>query len=304
MKKSILLFVGLAFLGCISQAQTVVDYDGNVYDTVLIGTQVWMKQNLKVTHYNNGLLIPNVPDSVTWGSLTTGARCYYNNDSVAWNPVYGALYNGYAINDASNICPVGWHVSTDMEWQTAETYLGTDDAGGKMKEAGTAHWVSPNTGATNSSGFTGLPGGMRHLTNSFVALGENGLWWTSTSFDENWNWSTYLWTMNTGVDHNPAPKYLGLSIRCVQDIPSDLKDIPLQDLIRIYPNPATSKVSIEHNSNQDLKLQVFNMAGQYILQNELDDKSTEIDIRSLSRGIYVIQIAGEDLTIQKKLIKE
>ena len=96
MKKSILLFAGLAFLGCISQAQTVVDYDGNVYDTVIIGTQVWMKQNLKVTHYNDGLLIPNVPDSVTWGNLTTGARCYYNNDSVAWDPVYGALYNGYA----------------------------------------------------------------------------------------------------------------------------------------------------------------------------------------------------------------
>ncbi len=304
MKKSILLFAGLAFLGCISQAQTVVDYDGNVYDTVIIGTQVWMKQNLKVTHYNDGLLIPNVPDSVAWGNLTTGARCYYNRDSAAWDPVYGALYNGYTINDERNICPVGWHVSTDMEWQTAETYLGIDDAGGMMKEAGTAHWVSPNTGATNSSGFTGLPGGMRDLSNSFNAMGENGLWWTSTPFNETWTWSTYLWTMNTGVDHNPAPKYPGLSIRCVMDISSGHKDIQLQELIRIYPNPATSKVSIEYNSNQDLNLQVFNMAGQCILQDELDDKLTEIDIRSLSQGIYVIQISGEDWTIRKKLIKE
>ena len=304
MKKSILLFAGLAFLRCISQAQTVVDYDGNVYDTVIIGIQVWMKQNLKVTHYNDGVLIPNVPDSVTWGNLTTGARCYYNNDSLAWNPVYGALYNGYTLNDSGNICPMGWHVSTDLEWQTAETYLGVDEAGGKMKEEGTAHWVSPNTGATNSSRFTGLPGGMRDPENSYNTMGENGLWWTSSPFNEIWTWSTYLWTMNTGVDHNPAPKYLGLSIRCVKDIASGHKDIHLKEIIRIYPNPATSQFSVEQNSTQDLKLHLFNTAGQCILQDDLDDKSTEIDIRSLSPGIYVIQISGEDWTIQKKLIKE
>ena len=239
MKKSILLLAGLAFLGCISQAQTLVDYDGNVYDTVIIGTQVWMKQNLKVTHYNDGVPIPNVPDSVTWGNLTTGARCYYHNDSVAWNPVYGALYNGYAALGARNICPAGWHVSTDTEWQTAETNLGLDVAGGKMKEEGTEHWVSPNNGATNSSGFTGLPGGMRDPANSFNAIGENGLWWTSTPFDETWTWTTYLWTMNSYVDHNPAPKYLGLSIRCVKDVISGIKDIYLKEIVRIFPNPAS-----------------------------------------------------------------
>ena len=304
MKKSILLLAGLAFLGGMPQAQTVVDYDGNVYDTVNIGTQVWMKQNLKVTHYNDGVPIPNVQDSVTWGNLTTGARCYYNNDSVSWNPVYGALYNGFAANDTRNVCPAGWHVSTDMEWQAAEAYLGPDEAGGKMKEAGTVHWISPNYGATNSSGFTGLPGGMRDPVNSFNAVGQNGMWWTSTPFDQTWTWTTYLWTMNTGVDHNPAPKYLGLSIRCVQDVVSGIKDIQLKEIIRIYPNPASSKISIEHDGNQNLKLQVFNMAGQCILQHELPDKLTEIDIRSVTQGIYTIQILGEDWTIQKKLIKE
>jgi uncharacterized protein (TIGR02145 family) len=304
MKKSNLLLAGLAFLGCISQAQTVVDYDGNVYDTVIIGTQVWMKQNLQVTHYNDGVPIPNVPDSGTWANLTTGARCYYNNDSAAWNPVYGALYNAYAVNEDRNICPAGWHVSTNMEWQAAESYLGPDVAGGKMKEEGTQHWVSPNTGATNSSGFTGLPGGMRHLTNSFVTMGENGLWWTSTPYNGIWTWSTYLWNMNSIVDHNPAPKYVGLSIRCVMDIISGIKDVHLNETIRIYPNPANYRISIEYDGNQKLDLQVFNMAGQCILLDKLSCKSTEIDIRTLARGIYILQIQGENQPIRKKLVKD
>jgi uncharacterized protein (TIGR02145 family) len=304
MKKSVLLLAGLAFLGCICQAQTVVDYDGNTYDTVIIGTQVWLKQNLKVTHYNDGTPIPNIPDSVTWSSLTTGARCYYNNDSAAWNPVYGALYNGYTVNAVSNICPAGWHVSTDMEWQTAEAYLGVEDAGGKMKEAGTVHWVSPNAGATNSSRFTGLPGGMRGPKHSYQTIGENGLWWTSTPFNDEAIWSTYLWTMNTLVDHNPTPKYPGLSIRCVQDIPSGLKDIRLQEIIRIYPNPSTSVILIEHKDHRLLEMKIFNMAGECILLNKLSGQSTEIDIGSISKGIYVIKIYSDDWSVQKKLIKE
>jgi uncharacterized protein (TIGR02145 family) len=305
MKKSVLLLAGLAFLGCIPQAQTVVDYDGNVYDTVIIGTQVWMKQNLKVTHYNDGVPVPNVPDSAVWVSLTTGARCYYNKDSVAWDSVYGALYNGYTVNDTSNICPAGWHVSTDMEWQTAETYLGgADIAGGKMKEAGSVHWINPNTGATNSSRFTGLPGGMRDPANKFSTMGENGLWWTTTAFNTSFTWSTYFWYQFAGVDHNPTPKKYGLSIRCIRDIASGFADLNYKQIIRIYPNPATSKISIEHNSTQNLQLQVFNMAGECIMQDNLYSQSTEIDIHSLSKGIYAIRIFSDDWSIQKKLIKE
>jgi uncharacterized protein (TIGR02145 family) len=304
MKKPILLLAGLAFLGYFPQAQTVVDYDGNVYDTVTIGTQVWMKQNLKVTHYNDGVQIPNITDSVIWGNLTTGARCYYNNDSLAWNPVYGALYNGYAASGTRNICPAAWHVSTNAEWQSAEAYLGIDVAGGKMKEEGTLHWASPNTDASNSSGFTGLPGGMRDPANGFNTIGDNGLWWTSTPFDDTWIWTTYLWNMNSTIDYNPAPKYLGLSVRCVKDIVSGTRDIHLKEIIRIYPNPASTMISIEHDGNRNLKLQVFNMAGKCILQDELSGKLTEIDIREFTRGVYTLQILGENGTIQKKLIKE
>lgn len=144
---------------CSDCPPTVTDYDGNVYQTVLIGDQCWMMENLKVTHYRNGDPIPHVTDGVTWGNLTSGAYCNYNNDegNVA---TYGRLYNWYAVDDSRNIAPAGWHVPSDAEWQTLVDYLGGDAvAGGKMKEAGTTHWASPNTGATNESGFTALPGG-------------------------------------------------------------------------------------------------------------------------------------------------
>jgi uncharacterized protein (TIGR02145 family) len=305
MKKSILLCAVLGLLFMNNQAQMVLDYDGNLYDTVMIGTQVWMKQNLKVTHYNNGSLIPNVADSTTWVNLTTGARCYYNNDSVAHDSVYGSLYNGYAVNDTSGICPEGWHVSTNAEWQTAEAHLGgVDIAGGKMKEAGTVHWVSPNTGASNSSRFTGLPGGMRDPANKFITLGENGLWWTGSAFNTSFVWSTYLWTLFTGVDHNPAPKNYGLSIRCVKDMSSGLTDLIKNEKIKIFPNPANSKFSIECNENQEYTIQVFNMAGECAMQVTIHSIRKEIDISSLSKGVYVVHISGADWSVIKKLIKE
>jgi uncharacterized protein (TIGR02145 family) len=305
MKKSILLFAGLAFVTCKNQAQTVIDYDGNMYDTVIIGAQVWMKQNLKVTHYNNGVPIPNVSDSIAWSNLTTGARCYYNNDSIAFNSVYGPLYNWEAVNDINNICPAGWHVSTDAEWLTAETYLGGQDiAGGKMKVADTVLWMSPNTGATNSSGFSGLPGGMRDLTGTFGYLGENGVWWTASEINTLGAWSTYLWYLFTGVDHNPTPKNYGLNLRCVKDVESGFNDINYIEKIKIYPNPSMNKISIEYPANKDLRMQLLNIAGECLMESKLYDLSKEIDISSLSGGIYVIKIFNSDWTIQKKLVKE
>ncbi len=165
MEKALFLLVILALLSCRNQAQVVWDYDGNAYDTVMIGTQVWLKENLRVTHYNNGDLIPNITGNTEWAATATGARCYYNNDSASYDPVYGVLYNWYAVSDSRHLCPAGWHVSGNAEWQAAENYLGGDViAGGKMKEEGTLHWLSPNTGATNASRFTGLPGGCAILS--------------------------------------------------------------------------------------------------------------------------------------------
>ena len=165
---------------------TVTDIDGNVYNTVTIGAQVWMAENLKTTKYNNNTNIPFVVDNTEWGALTTPGYCWYNNNAVSYKATYGALYNWFTVDAASNggknICPVGWLVPNDAEWTILTTYLGYENvAGGKLKEAGTIHWKSPNTGATNESGFTAFPGGYRYSSGTYHSLGDLGYWLTSTN---------------------------------------------------------------------------------------------------------------------------
>jgi len=150
---------------------TVTGNDGNVYQVVRIGNQCWMAENLRTTRYANGDAIPQVTGNSTWSSLSTGAWCWYDNDNQYENP-YGKLYNWHAVADSRNICPAGWHVPTDAEWDALANFLGGSNvAGGKMKATGTAHWNSPNTDATNSSGFTGLPGGYRYYYGYFYSVG-------------------------------------------------------------------------------------------------------------------------------------
>ena len=204
------------------------DIDGNVYDTVIIGTQIWMKQNLRTSKYRNGSAIPLVSDSLAWMNLSSnscltctdiGAYCWYNNDSANLNSLYGKLYNGYVVIDSRGVCPTGFHVPSDNEWTILENYLGgTATAGGALKEVGTLHWLSPNTGATNLSRFTALPGGYRGIGSFNLSFGYAGFWWTSTyngahqfrSISYNVT-STLNWMSNGGNSLN------GYSIRCVKD---------------------------------------------------------------------------------------
>ena len=195
----------------------VVDFDGNGYDTIHIGTQVWMKQNLKTTHYKNGTIIPNVTSSSTWSGLSTGARCYYNNDSLTYANTYGALYNWYAVN-TGNLCPTGWHVPSDVEWTTLTTYLGGESiAGGKLKEAGFLHWNSPNTGATNETGFTALPGGFRDFSGAYYDIGYSGNWWSSTEYDTASTWYRDMNYYYGNVYRDSFNKTSGFSVRCLRD---------------------------------------------------------------------------------------
>jgi uncharacterized protein (TIGR02145 family) len=304
MKKILFLLCNLT-LQVALQAQTVIDYDGNVYDTVIIGENIWLKQNLKVTHYNNGVLIPNVTDSAAWVTLTTGARCYYKNDSSAYDSVYGPLYNWYAVNDPNNICPSGWHVSTNAEWNATEIYLGgTAIAGGKMKEAGIVHWKSPNTGATNSTGFTGLPGGARDpIINEFRIISENGVWWTASAYNTSMVWSTYMWYLNTGVDHNPVYKNYGFSIRCVKDIGTGIGEIDFNK-IQLYPNPSSNEITIK-TSELSTKghLSILNLNGQQLLQLEITEPTTIIDVSTLPSGVYFVRVTGERTVKMGKFVK-
>ena len=186
--------------------------------TIVIGTQQWMEKNLDVLTYRNGDIIPQVTDPTAWGALTTGAWCYYNNDSTQGNK-YGKLYNWHAVNDPRGLAPQGWHVPSDAEWTILETALGgASVAGGKMKEAGTLNWTTPNTGGNNNSGFAGLPGGYRESNNgSFAFVGNRGFWWSST---ENYTYSALYRNVYYGsgdIFWNGASKEGGFSVRCLRD---------------------------------------------------------------------------------------
>ena len=195
---------------------SITDIDGNTYKTVTIGTQTWMAENLKVTKYNDGIAIPNVTDNTAWRELTTGALCDYDN-TPSNSETYGKLYNWHAVN-TGKLCPTGWHVPSDAEWTELTDYLGgTSDAGGKLKETGTTHWNSPNTGATNETGFTALPGGYRNFDGTFYGVGTYGFWWSATegSADSAWGRSMYYNGSYVGRDYNG--KELGFSVRCLRD---------------------------------------------------------------------------------------
>jgi uncharacterized protein (TIGR02145 family) len=210
-------WVGLtgAGTGALSTA-TCIDYDGNAYPTFTIGTQVWMAENLRVTHYRNGDVIPNVTDGGAWAALTTGAYCWYNNDQGT-NAKYGTLYNWHAVDDSRGLCPAGWHAPTDAEWTTLTTYLGGQSvAGGKMKSV-SALWQSLNIDATNSSGFSGLPGGARYGSGGFNFVGGYSLWWTSTEEDDDYAWYRSISYGYPEVSRFDSYKEGGLSVRCLRD---------------------------------------------------------------------------------------
>jgi len=184
-----------------------------------ICTQRWMVQNLDVTTYRNGDPIPKVTDNATWAALSTGAYCYYNNDSATYAATYGKLYNWFAVNDPRGLAPAGWHIPTDAEWTTAETCLGGSSVcGGAMKETGTTHWLTPNAGATNSSGFTGLPGAGRDFDGTFgIIVGENGFWWSSTPVGTVDAWSRRMGYGTGTIFTDQYNRRNGYSVRCLRD---------------------------------------------------------------------------------------
>jgi len=197
--------------------------------SVTICNQIWTTKNLDLSTYSNGDVIPQVTDPSAWGSLTTGAWCYYNNDP-ANGAIYGKIYNWYAVNDPRGLAPAGWHVPSDAEWNslvkcidpsadTTITYPSSQSTtgGGAMKEVGLAHWLSPNTGATNSSGFTGLPGGDRNSPGYFNVIGRISGWWSSTQVSAINAGSYYIDFNSTNITSSPCNFSNGFYVRLVKD---------------------------------------------------------------------------------------
>jgi uncharacterized protein (TIGR02145 family) len=199
--------------------EIITDIDGNIYHSVTIGTQVWMVENLKTTKYRNRDPIPNVTDGISWGTVTTGAYCWYNNDEPAYKNIQGALYNWHAVN-TGNLCPTGWNVPTNVEWTTLTDYLGgLDIAGSMLKQTGTTGWAEPNGGATNETGFTAVGGGSRNnTTGAFAQVWTNGYWWSATESTTTHSLRRGMASPNGAVSVNDHPKNYGLSVRCIKDL--------------------------------------------------------------------------------------
>jgi len=210
----------------IDSGNTVTDIDGNVYKTVKIGNQIWMAENLRVSRYRNGDIIPNVKNNEDWCDLKNGAWCNYYNDPDC-DLEYGKLYNWYAVDDKRSLAPKGWHVASDEEWEELIDYLGGEAiAGRKFKVAGLIHWMNPNKGTSNESGFSAPPCGHRNFNGTFVGLGRYHVWWTATKGSANGAWCRSLDVTQIPVGRNDNGKQNGLSIRCIKDIePEPVTDI-------------------------------------------------------------------------------
>ncbi len=319
-----------------AQAGTVTDIDGNVYQTVVIGTQVWMASNLQVTHYANGDSIPIViADSAAWTGLTTGAACSYSNDpgNIA---SYGRIYNWYAAADPRSLAPAGWHVAVDEEWKQLEVFLGMpvdlvggmgnrggSPVGGKLKESGTAHWSCPNTLSTNETGFTALPHGSLDNSPIFSGLGTDLLFWTASEFSPGSNaaWGRDMTCNLASIGRNGFAKDYGGAIRCVQDAPADVHgndDGGQPDGFRIvqnYPNPFNPSTTIEYliPTRSRVVIEIFNVLGQKVrtLVNEtksagsyrVEWSGSDDSGNSVPTGIYLYRFrAGDVVQIRKMLL--
>jgi uncharacterized protein (TIGR02145 family) len=211
---------------------TVSDADNNSYNTVQIGTQCWTQSNLKVSKYRNGDNIPTGLSNADWQNTTSGAYALYANDPVN-DGLYGKLYNHYAVTDSRGLCPSGWHVPSDGEWNVLVKYLDPNAdtlcggcsqssiAGGSLKSTATqplpGGWNPPNMGATNSSGFTALPGGVRDYFGDFTFMTAFGYWWSSSVFSGSVAWPRDLDDTSSGITRNYYDRAHGFSVRCCRD---------------------------------------------------------------------------------------
>jgi uncharacterized protein (TIGR02145 family) len=302
-----------------SAGNGVIDIDGNTYNSIIIGTQEWQKENLNVSKYSDGTPIPQITDLTQWMNASTGAWCWLYNNSV-YGAVYGKLYNWYAVAGIynyeslvnpslrKNLAPDGWHVATDQEWSTMINNIDqnanggsniSNVAGGKMKETGTIHWASPNTDASNSSGFSGLPGGKRDSGN-FSGDTVDGFWYSSTE-----NNTACLRSLSTYVNYvvrfflGPST---GASVRCIKGITFGINDFS-KNSIKLFPNPANSIINLAINDGIILnKITIVDVTGKVLL--EQTENLSSIDVDKLAKGVYILTAYDGEKKCQEKFIKE
>jgi len=231
-------FLQFTFLAAQNTERTTTDINGNVYKVVQIGTQLWFAENLKTNSYNDGTPIPHITANSEWSILKSGAYTYYENNKENFE-TYGNLYNWYAVN-TGNLCPTGWRVPSEKDWNELSDYLGGDDiAAGKLKEGTTIHdckvkavgakhccdledyitlyWVLPNLDATDEFGFRALPGGVRYKGGAYLNLHSFGFWWTSTQINDNQASYRSMDYSNSRLSTYSNDKNMGFSVRCIKN---------------------------------------------------------------------------------------
>ena len=310
-KSLFLLIVGTLLFTKISYSQeivgTVTDYDGNIYTEIQIGNQVWLKENIKSLHYSDGTPIP-------------GVVCY--DDDPANADIYGRLYTWQAtmrnsIQEGSQgVAPDGYHVASDSEWNELENYLGGSSvAGGKMKEAGTAHWLAPNMGADNSSGFTALPAGeydAHYTPNMFQFLRTGAIFWTSTNISVSKAREKYLQHTNSACQIYDWYKTMKYSVRCIKNTATDVEDenqLPVDyQLGQNYPNPFNPSTVIPYTLSETgfVTIEVYDMLGRKVSRLVNENKSAgnhhvNFDASNLSSGLYLYRISVNGFISSKKM---
>jgi uncharacterized protein (TIGR02145 family) len=317
MKQRIVILLAV-FLFCVGltglRSQTVTDSrDGNVYQTVTIGTQVWMAENLKY--------LPSVIGPAT-GSQTTPYYYVYgyygtvvaDAKATANYTTYGVLYNWpAAMNGAASstanpsgvqgVCPTGWHLPSDAEWTQLNEYVGATGVGvGKLKETGTSHWISPNTAATNETGFTALPGGSRNFDGPFIEIGRVGFWWAANEISDVWAGRIYLAYDTGDIRRRNFEKEAGFSVRCLLGNSTSINITENSEEEIFYPNPSIDKLYFKNSNYTNGIIMIFDLQGKQVLSKQID--SDPIDISDLEKGIYVVKLVCSENVLITKFIKE
>lgn len=304
--------------------QTVTDIDGNVYNTVVIGTQEWMAENLRTTRYSNGDPIPYITNNSEWENTPDGAYSFYNND-VSLGEIFGPVYNGFTILDNRNVCPVGWHVPSDNEWimmfrnlcetadceeiwpydNTVSGPQGTNE-GGKIKATGTSLWTAPNIGATNSSGLSILPGGYRYWDGNCYTIYDYTNLWTTTEHEISINLWFYAPHYNrSDVYHLYGDKHNGQSVRCIRaanaQIPSEKTGS-----WEISPNPAEQFIQIRTENIDELSnisFEIINSSGFVYMNKKQLESENWVDVSTFPPGMYFIRVNEHNRTYYFRFIK-
>ncbi|MBK8227478.1 MAG: T9SS type A sorting domain-containing protein [Flavobacteriales bacterium] len=314
------LLIAFSVRGQDCSGNTVTDIDGNVYPVVTIGTQCWMAENLRTSRYRDGSNIPNVTSNMGWtdGMFGVGAWCNYDNDPNN-DAVYGKLYNWLAAGN-DNLCPLGWHVPTDEEWMTLESSLGmpanelevfdpnrgvAQNVGGKLKAI--TLWESPNTGATNTSGFTALPTGYRdYFMGTYLLLDTYSYLWTASLNDNGYPWSRSLGNTSPGVGRDYQNRLVGACVRCLRD--GNVGVIEAQPVrFTIAPNPTRGTIVIDHAANTlPQTVTLMDATGRTLwVQNIAVTNRMTIDLSSYENGLYLLQLDFADGTkALERVVKE